>query len=151
MQNSSYILIVSLALLVACQQGESGEEDISTDLVTNPLTASGGDKKDKTAIISFENDSYDFGKIIQGEKITHSYSFKNTGTAPLVISSVAASCGCTIPTWEKNPIAAGESGEINVVFDSEGKRGAQAKDITVITNALPNTSILRLTGEVVVP
>jgi len=151
MQNSSYILIVSLALLVACQQGESGEEDISTDLVTNPLTASGGDKKDKTAIISFENDSYDFGKIIQGEKITHSYSFKNTGTAPLVISSVAASCGCTIPTWEKNPIAAGESGEINVVFDSEGKQGAQAKDITVITNALPNTSILRLTGEVVVP
>jgi len=151
MQISSYILIVSLALLVACQQDGSTGEDISTDLVTNPLTASGGGKKDNIAIISFEKDSYDFGKIIQGEKITHSYSFKNTGKAPLVISSVAASCGCTIPSWEKNPIAVGESGEISVVFDSKGKKGAQAKDITVITNAVPNTSILRLTGEVVVP
>jgi len=143
--------MLSLALLVACQQDGPDEEEVSMDLISNPLTASGEDKNDKRPIISFESGSYDFGKIIQGEKITHSYSFKNTGTAPLVISSVAASCGCTIPTWEKDPIAVGERGEINVVFDSEGKRGAQAKDITVITNSLPNTLILRLTGEVVVP
>ncbi|PCH86496.1 MAG: hypothetical protein COB88_07710 [Flavobacteriales bacterium] len=101
--------------------------------------------------MSFEDSKYDFGEIIQGEKISHSFTFTNTGDAPLIISSVRATCGCTVPTWSKEPIEPGDSEEIKVVFDSEGKSGTQTKDITIISNAVPNTSVLRITGEVIVP
>ena len=93
----------------------------------------------------------DFGKIIQGEKITHSYRFKNTGKSDLVITNVSASCGCTVPSWPKKPIKPGEENIIDVVFNSDGKKGWQTKDITVVTNAKPNTRVLNIVGEVVLP
>jgi len=151
-KNIPYILFVLLFVTGGCADQNSGnDEDISTDLVENPLTAAGEGDDSKEVIMSFEDSKYDFGEIIQGEKISHSFTFTNTGDAPLIISSVRATCGCTVPTWSKEPIEPGDSEEIKVVFDSEGKSGTQTKDITIISNAVPNTSVLRITGEVIVP
>ncbi|MBR9998045.1 MAG: DUF1573 domain-containing protein [Cyclobacteriaceae bacterium] len=86
--------------------------------------------------IDFEEESYDFGDIEQGNKTEHVFSFKNSGTQPLVISNILTTCGCTAPTWPKEPVAPGENGEIKVVFNSTGKMGKQNKVITIFSNSV---------------
>jgi hypothetical protein len=94
---------------------------------------------------------YDFGTIKQGELVQHSFSFKNTGTKPLVVQDAHASCGCTVPEKPEKPIKPGEIGVIKVVFDSKGKSDHQEKDITVTSNAHPEFGKLKLTGTVTKP
>lgn len=100
------------------------------------------------AVMQFESDKYDFGKITQGEKVYYSYKFKNAGKSPLIILDATATCGCTVPEVPKEPIKPGAEGEIKVVFDSNGKSGMQDKVITVTSNAHPNIVSLHLTGEI---
>src|SRR5690242_19613412 len=64
------------------------------------------------AAITFKKNSYDFGKIKQGDKVTHEFAFTNNGTEPLIISNATATCGCTVPEYPKAPVAPGESGII---------------------------------------
>jgi len=106
---------------------------------------------EETTTIEFENNLYDFGSITQGEKVTHTFNFTNTGDADLVIVSAKGSCGCTVPEWPKEPIAAGQSGVIKVVFNSEGKKGKQHKRVSIVANTEPATSAVTLKGEVIVP
>lgn len=85
--------------------------------------------------ISFQEEQYDFGKIKEGEKVSHQYVFTNTGDKPLMIANVIPSCGCTIPTYSKSPILPGEKGEINIEFNSINRKGVQKKNIIVVSNA----------------
>jgi hypothetical protein len=87
-------------------------------------------------VITFAEKSYDFGNIQQGDVVEHVFKFKNTGTAPLVISRVDVTCGCTTPEWPKEPIAPGKSGQVKAVFNSTGKMGQQNKVITVQSNSV---------------
>ena len=64
--------------------------------------------------------------------------FKNTGNEPMIISNAKGSCGCTVPQWPKEPIAPGESGEINVQFNSKNKTGAQNKRVTINIDIYPS-------------
>jgi Protein of unknown function (DUF1573) len=91
---------------------------------------------------------YDFGKVAEGEIVEYSYRFKNSGTNPLVVSNVSASCGCTVPEKPEAPIKPGETGFIKVKFNSEGRAGAAHKSITVVSNASPAFPQLLLKGEV---
>ena len=84
--------------------------------------------------MTFEKAEYNFGEINQGDKVSYTFKFKNTGKAPLIISNARASCGCTVPEWPKEPVAPGASGKIDVVFNSAGKSGQQTKSITITTN-----------------
>jgi hypothetical protein len=102
-------------------------------------------------VIEFEEETHDFGKITQGEKVSYSFKFKNTGKSNLLISSAQASCGCTVPKPPTEPLPAGTSNKIDVTFDSNGKSGKFDKQITVLTNCEPNTKILKITGEIIVP
>ncbi|MFC4873763.1 DUF1573 domain-containing protein [Negadavirga shengliensis] len=86
-------------------------------------------------VISFEASSKDFGDITQGDKVEHVFKFENTGKSPLIISNVAATCGCTVPSWPKDPIAPGEKGEIKVTFNSTGKMGKQNSVVRIYSNA----------------
>lgn len=102
----------------------------------------------KLAKIQFESESFDFGRIVQGEEVLHEFKFTNAGDAPLVINDAVASCGCTQPIYPFIPIEVGETGKILVQFKSKGRLGRQAPTIKVFTNAVNKSVILKLNGEV---
>ncbi|MBD8487702.1 DUF1573 domain-containing protein [Echinicola sp. CAU 1574] len=89
----------------------------------------------KGPVITFEETEKDFGEITQGTKVEHTFKFTNTGTEVLKLSNVAATCGCTVPKWPKEPIAPGKSGEIKVTFNSAGKMGNQRSIVRIYSNA----------------
>lgn len=101
------------------------------------------------AAFQFEETNYNFGEIQEGNTVEHVFQFKNVGDAPLKISKADASCGCTVPSWPKEPIPVGETGEIQVKFDSKNKSGVQNKRVTLTANTSPARTILRIKGTVV--
>jgi hypothetical protein len=86
-------------------------------------------------VITFTEKAHDFGDVKQGNKVTHIFRFKNSGTAPLIISNIISSCGCTSPEWTRNPVMPGMPGEIKITYDSEGKQGMDNKSVTIQSNA----------------
>lgn len=86
-------------------------------------------------VITFKENSIDFGDIVQGQKVEHTFVLTNTGKQPLIISNVAATCGCTVPSWPKEPVAPGKSAEIKVSFNSTGKVGKQNSVVRIYSNA----------------
>jgi hypothetical protein len=93
-------------------------------------------KKDG-AVITWEKKTHDFGTIVQGDKVEHSFYFTNAGNEPLIITNVQVSCDCTTPKgWPRDPIPPGARGEITVSFNSAGKSGMQNKPVTLVTNAV---------------
>ena len=144
-----FFISVSFSCNDLVKKVEDEKEDrISAKLVNNPITAKKGDKIGPLPEISFDNLQYNFGKINQGESVSHQFVFANTGEAELIISNAKGSCGCTVPKWPREPIAPGESEEIKVTFNSAGKSGKQRKTITLDTNAIPNTIVLTVSAEI---
>lgn len=134
--------------LIACNNSKNKEKELSTDLVKNPNTASGKIDKDKLPEISFKETEHDFGEIFQGEKVSYSFRFKNTGKSDLIISDVGASCGCTVPEYPQEPIKPGEEGSILVTFNSGNREGFQKKTVTVVSNTQPNYVHLKIKAKV---
>jgi uncharacterized cupredoxin-like copper-binding protein len=94
-------------------------------------------------------DTFDFGTVKQGEKVAHDFTFKNTGTQPLIISDVQASCGCTTPDYTKTPVNPGEEGVIKVVYNTSGQgEGAKHKTVSVTSNAAEPQITLHIKGTV---
>ncbi|WP_299821665.1 DUF1573 domain-containing protein [uncultured Pontibacter sp.] len=85
--------------------------------------------------LSFEESEFNFGDIVQGDVVEHTFKFKNTGTQPLVIERVDVTCGCTTPSWTKEPVMPGKTGTVVAKFNSAGKLGQQKKPITIHSNA----------------
>jgi hypothetical protein len=117
---------------------------------TDPAAAPAAETKPEGPIpqFKFERTEYDFGQIKEGEKVSYTYKFTNTGQAPLIVQSVQPSCGCTAPDWSKEPIAVGGTGFVKVEFDSHGKQGIQNKVVTVNANTWPKSLILRFKAQV---
>jgi len=92
---------------------------------------------------AFTTTDHDFGTIKEGEKVTYTYKFTNTGEAPLIIQNAQPSCGCTVPEWSKEPIPVGGTGFVKAEFDSNGKPNIQNKTITVTANTWPKVTTLR--------
>ena len=101
-------------------------------LISSNYALSSSDLKAK---LMFENESHDFGKVEQGIQLEYSFKFINEGAVPLFIKKVQPSCGCTgATTGGKNEYAKGESGEIKITFNTQGREGRQEKHIMVFTN-----------------
>lgn len=100
--------------------------------------------------ISFEQETIDYGKVEKGANGVREFVFTNTGKEPLIITNARGSCGCTVPSWPKEPIAPGESGSIKVKYDTQ-RVGPINKSVTVSTNANVPTKVLRIKGQVVKP
>lgn len=104
--------------------------------------------QDKKAKIEFKEETIDYGTIAKGSDGVRVFEFTNTGDAPLVISKAYSSCGCTVPSWPKEPIAPGKAGKIEVKYDTN-RPGPIRKTITVITNADQKTVALKIKGTVI--
>lgn len=87
--------------------------------------------------IKFDKEVYDFGTCKEGDKIKKTIEFTNSGKLPLVINQAYGSCGCTVPTYDKEPVQPGKKGKIEIEFDSKNKPGANTKSVMVEANTNP--------------
>lgn len=92
-------------------------------------------------VLTLEKNTHDFGDIYQGDVVEHTFKFTNTGNQPLLITNIQTSCGCTTPTWPRDPIMPGGKGELKVGFNSAGKMNKQTKVLPIISNSVTDASI----------
>lgn len=137
--------IIAILVLFSC---ETKDSKINTSLVNNPVSADGINKGVNTPSIKFEKTEHDFGKILQGEQVSYTFKFKNVGNAPLIITSIEKTCGCTSPEYSSQPIKPGEDGKITITYDSKGHKGFQNKRLIVKANTNPSETILRIKAQV---
>lgn len=101
-------------------------------------------------VITFDKTTHDFGKINEADgRVTTIFTFKNEGIAPLVLTNVRASCGCTTPKWTREPIEPGQTGEITVTYNPSGRPGRFQKTVTITSNATEPSTKLYIKGEVI--
>jgi hypothetical protein len=139
---------ISTSCTITSQQNENA---ITPEIIRNPITSENSSDLSDLPKIQFEKLEHDFGILLQGEKVTYSFKFKNTGKQELIVKDASASCGCTVPKFTTKPIAPGEQGEIEVIFNSANRTGRQVKTITVWSNCQPNQTKLQIMCEIVVP
>ena len=100
------------------------------------------------ATIDFAKETHDYGTVEYAGDGTSTFKFTNNGTAPLIISNAKGSCGCTVPSWPKEPIMPGKKGEIKVKYDTK-RPGAINKSVTITSNATnAPTKVIRIKGQV---
>lgn len=149
------IVLMGAVVLTSCQSEkadnvkESAEATVNgaaakTDKAVSPVATKTDDKATPvgpTTTISFDEASYDFGTITDGDKVRHTFKFQNTGKEPLIITNCKGSCGCTVPQCPKDPIAPGDGGEITIEYNSRGKsKGApEGKPDQKFVNVTANT------------
>jgi hypothetical protein len=132
-----HLWLVPFLCIWAC----SGQNGRDVNATTSSMESNVG--KAAPALLAFDTLSHDFGTIIEGEQVVCYFDYYNRGEAELVISSVEATCGCTITDWNREPLQPGGKEHLKVVFDAAGRTGAQRKSVTVKSNASNN--MVRLT------
>ena len=138
---------LTLSLFLCIAFADAQENKMSAPATNAPASA-----VDKNAPeLKFDIETYDFGTIKQGDKVTHDFDFVNTGKEPLVITQASGSCGCTVPLWPKEPITKGSKATIHVEFNSTGKMGMQDKTVTITSNSKSGQKVLHLKGNVEAP
>jgi hypothetical protein len=134
--------IAELESRLAQIEGNKNATNTTTPVIT-PEAAPDQKPEGPLPVLTFETTDHDFGTINEGQKVSYTYKVKNTGEAPLIIQSAQPSCGCTVPTWTKEPIPVGQSGFVTAEFDSNGKPGIANKTITVTSNTWPKVTTIR--------
>lgn len=149
-----FISFIFLGVLLLGGCNSTSRDDgqmLDSHVVTNPNSASGDQNQDRLPLITFEVSEHDFGRIIEGETVSFSFPFTNSGKVDLLIADVSTSCGCTVPSYPKDAIVSGGTGVIKVAFNSKGRRGFQTKTIIVVANTQPNVTQLKIKAQVVAP
>ena len=123
-----YLFITLFLAFAACRNTQERQNTGGKEIVRESADSSA------TARIKFAKDTHDFGDFAQGEIVTHTFKFKNTGDKSLLIQNIETSCGCLSASYDKKPIPPGEEGSIEVQFDSKGQYGKQYKIITIFAN-----------------
>lgn len=145
--------ILMVTVIIGCASDTEGDsvETIKagskiSQIIRNPVSASGEVDTVNVAKMTFEAPEYDFGTVKEGAVVKHVFKFTNTGKVPLLINNAKSTCGCTIPKWPKEMIEPGQSGEITVEFNTSGKSGFQEKPVTITANTYPSTNRIYLRG-----
>lgn len=156
------ILFAAALLLAGCNRDKTAEvgtegmnaaanvtSDAANPTVDNPNVVSDNATPNPNApVMKFAEAEFDFGDIQPGTKVHHTFTFTNTGKTPLLIEDATASCGCTTPSWTKEPVAPGAQGKMEVQFDSQGKQGIISKQVAVRANTQPNITTILIKGNV---
>ena len=152
------VLIVMVVLATACKDKEAEKKIAALEarlselegkkntpvLSQNPQPTQPEVKPEgPLPVFQFETTDHDFGTITEGQKVTYTYKFKNTGDAPLIVQEAKGSCGCTASDWSKMPIPPGGEGYVKAEFDSNGKPNVQNKTVTVTANTWPKQTVLK--------
>lgn len=156
-------LIFAALLLAACNRDKSAEvgtegmnaaasaasDATANPTIDNPNVVSDSEKPNpKAPVMKFAEAEFDFGDIPADGKVHHTFTFTNTGKSPLLIEDATASCGCTTPSWTKQPVAPGATGNLEVQFDSRGKHGIISKQVAVRANTQPAITSIIIKGNV---
>ena len=136
---------MAAALLISLT---SGCDVRNKDKVAVNTTADAAVLPSQSTTVEIIDSVHNFGEIAEGEIVEFNFRFKNTGTVPLVVTNVSASCGCTIPEKPEQPIRPGETGFIKAKFDSDKRPGETMKTVTVTSNTVPAFPELILKGKV---
>lgn len=127
-----------------------GKKATDAPPVIEPAAEESEEKPDgPLPVLEFATMDFDFGTVTEGDIVEHTFAFKNTGEAPLIIQSAKPSCGCTVPDWSKEPVPVGGEGYVKAKFDTNGKSNVQNKTITVTANTWPKQSTIRFKAMVV--
>jgi hypothetical protein len=145
--------VIDLERRVAALEGNGGSTaSTQTNAIQNKIDQQAKTQDTPTEkpdgplpVMEFTEKVHDFGNITQGDVVTKVFKFKNTGDAPLIISNATSSCGCTVPSYPKDePIAPGEEGEIEVKYNSRGKKNQDNKVVRITANTWPATNNLTI-------
>ena len=152
------LAVMLVGFLASCQNANQGVREAARENVSNavqPATSTTQTPNAQpavpagpTTVMAFNETTFDFGSVPEGEKVAHTYVFKNTGNEPLILSDAKGSCGCTVPQWPREPIAPGGEAEVTVEFNSKGKKGKRNQKVTITANTNPPQTFIYLTGEV---
>ncbi|KAA3624743.1 MAG: DUF1573 domain-containing protein [Flavobacterium sp.] len=140
------VAVLSAFIFTSCKEN-------AADKVNEENVAAAADRDAKAGdfpVMSFSESEFDFGTIDQGTNVEHTFTFTNTGNAPLVIVDAKSSCGCTVPQFTKAPVAPGETGEMLVKFNGSGK-GQVSKTVTVTANTQSGKETLKIKAFVNAP
>lgn len=135
----------AVAILAACNQPVQKKE---TNTEETAVDGNSSSDTGQLGTIEFEETAYDFGTVKEGAIVDHVFKFKNSGDAPVILSQVSASCGCTTPDYTKEPVLPGKEGEIKVSFNSQGQVGQQQKIVTISSNASNKVTTVQIKGTV---
>jgi len=150
MKNTLFLLSFFL-FWTACQNKSAGVQEIrgggpNSELVRNPASMNMPTDTNDLARITYDEATFDFGTVNEGDVVEHTFFFTNSGKIPLTILNCRSSCGCTVPEWPEEPIPPGGRGVIKAKFNTEGKGREQNKAITVSANTYPNETKVMLVG-----
>ena len=120
---------------------------VSPTVTATPPTDQAPAVNPNAGTFKFGEETFDFGTVPQGTPVTHEFTFENTGKEPIVIKNVQASCGCTTPTWPKEPVLPGKTAVISATYNAANP-GSFTKSITVTSNATEPTKVLYIKGTV---
>jgi hypothetical protein len=164
LRSTIYSIALATLLLAGCNRDKNAEagtqgmnaaaDDAAADAKANPTIDNPNVASDTEApnpdapVLTFAESQFDFGDIKPDSKVQHTFKFTNTGKTPLLIADATASCGCTTPSWTKEAVAPGATGEMEVQFDSRGKQGLISKQVNVRANTQPSTTTIYIKGNV---
>ncbi|MGL4583448.1 MAG: DUF1573 domain-containing protein [Flavobacterium sp.] len=138
------LLTLGLAFAVVSCKDNNASSQINQD---NVAAVAGTNANGEFPVIKFDRTTHDFGNILNNEAVTTEFEITNTGKADLIIINASASCGCTVPEYQKTPIKPGETSKLTVKFQT-GAEGQQQKTVTLVTNTEKAEEILTIKANV---
>lgn len=148
----TFICYTSLLTVLSCRNKNTiptvnNPNQLSQNLINIPASAS-GQTSGKIPKMVFTDTNFDFGNITEGDKVTHLFTFKNEGSADLIITAATATCGCTTPIYPHTVKHPGDTGTISVTFNSSNKAGRIVKTITIQSNCQPPYKFLTINANI---